>query len=700
MERVGRESSMAISFQPHDQGQQDGSPLSRPGEPQITVGQAVLIKSRRRSTAYTVEELLRLRARIDQELQQRLQQRLCLMFADVAGSTSFYQRHGDVQGRLLVQRHYDTLSPLITAMGGRVVKTIGDAIMATFEEPRQAIACAMEAQCQLWDANQRGTEHAELRTKISLHYGPALVEEQDIYGDVVNVAARLNKMAKPGQILITQHVYDQLKEDAVFMVLPLSCATWKEEQPVPMYEVMWRQKAETARWSKLFRDFRGSYNHCFYCGLQEHQARGCPSRLLEGGRQPTSRLGYLPLHDLLSLLQHEPLAVPAPGNISPRTIFDSFYQMSLPYQLRLLATMWLTNSTDWHEVESTPLEPSPTVRVSHLWCGFDAFRSGQPEQAKAFWEAARKDTPDDYRPYVGLGFQAMEQENPVVTLQYWHQALSLALTPLQKVYIHLLLHRLYAISDKPGLAQDELHHALAIQPHCPEARYRQAVLLMQQEAQEAQGLQQLQQLIAEDRHFYLQALVELTVTGRQRIVYYFLSFLVQAAHAGALALVLDVSDTINDLRQWYTQPDNDIRVIDHALERLQRHLQSQSYYGYRDIVYEGRAVRQHVAALRKQRQAQAQDMFQETLRTVHAQLDTLETMVRRHDDTSSQLSALRKQLARLYARVNLTVAQQFWQTWQELQQLQGAIRRLTEQHQQRRTWSRRGRDVMRVLGLL
>src|SRR5919109_3950771 len=133
---------------------------------------------------HSVEELMQLRAQIDQELNQRLTQTLCVMFADVVGSTSFFQKYGDVQGRLFIQRHHDLLSPLVSAHGGRVVKTIGDAVMAAFEAPRRALDCALAMQQKLWETNhsQPKEEDPRLQTKISLHYGSALVEENDIYG--------------------------------------------------------------------------------------------------------------------------------------------------------------------------------------------------------------------------------------------------------------------------------------------------------------------------------------------------------------------------------------------------------------------------------------------------------------------------------------------------------------------------------------
>src|SRR4030042_2648233 len=74
-------------------------------------------------------------AALDQELQKRLTREVAVLFTDIRGSSIFFKIHGDIAGRLMMQRHYDMLFPLIEGHQGTVVKTVGDSIMATFFAP-------------------------------------------------------------------------------------------------------------------------------------------------------------------------------------------------------------------------------------------------------------------------------------------------------------------------------------------------------------------------------------------------------------------------------------------------------------------------------------------------------------------------------------------------------------------------------------
>src|SRR3954451_6988103 len=92
----------------------------------------------------SVQELLRAREEIDRVLRERYEKQVAVMFTDVVGSTAYFERKGDVAGRAMLQRCNDLLMPIIGGCGGRVVKTIGDAIMAFFDRPAEAVDCAIQ----------------------------------------------------------------------------------------------------------------------------------------------------------------------------------------------------------------------------------------------------------------------------------------------------------------------------------------------------------------------------------------------------------------------------------------------------------------------------------------------------------------------------------------------------------------------------
>ncbi|WP_270937482.1 adenylate/guanylate cyclase domain-containing protein [Falsiroseomonas oryzae] len=124
---------------------------------------------------------------------------LAILFADVAGSTRLYETLGDVAARDLIAGCLDRLEAATAHNGGTVVKQIGDEVMATFPSADAALLAASEMQVAVSGA--RVLQGRPLAVRIGLHFGPVLLEDDDVFGDAVNVAARLVAEAKGEQIL-------------------------------------------------------------------------------------------------------------------------------------------------------------------------------------------------------------------------------------------------------------------------------------------------------------------------------------------------------------------------------------------------------------------------------------------------------------------------------------------------------------------
>ena len=124
-----------------------------------------------------------------------------ILFADICGSTRLFEQYGDVQARLIETRVLDALSDKTGVHGGVVIKTIGDELMCRFPDAEQAV----QAACDMHLAIKDDPELAKLNIaiKIGLHHGPVLVENNDVFGDAVNVAARMVSLAKADQIITT-----------------------------------------------------------------------------------------------------------------------------------------------------------------------------------------------------------------------------------------------------------------------------------------------------------------------------------------------------------------------------------------------------------------------------------------------------------------------------------------------------------------
>src|SRR5712671_6392027 len=131
---------------------------------------------------------------------------LTFLFTDLRGSTELYERVGDLVAFDLVRAHFQVLNEIVATEAGAVVKTIGDAVMATFSTPDRAIAAALRMRDAMNDFKDAGTGDG-LLLKIGIHEGPCLAvvldKRQDYFGRTVNIAARVQGLADSRSILAT-----------------------------------------------------------------------------------------------------------------------------------------------------------------------------------------------------------------------------------------------------------------------------------------------------------------------------------------------------------------------------------------------------------------------------------------------------------------------------------------------------------------
>ncbi|MGH6702513.1 MAG: adenylate/guanylate cyclase domain-containing protein [Bradyrhizobium sp.] len=136
---------------------------------------------------------------------------LTFLFTDLKGSTALYERVGDLAAFDLVRAHFHALLEIISSEKGAVVKTIGDAVMATFNRPEQALAAGLRIRAAMEKLNvERGTR--DLVVKIGIHEGSCLAvmlnERQDYFGQTVNIAARVQGLSTSHAIHVTGSVID------------------------------------------------------------------------------------------------------------------------------------------------------------------------------------------------------------------------------------------------------------------------------------------------------------------------------------------------------------------------------------------------------------------------------------------------------------------------------------------------------------
>ncbi len=184
----------------------------------------------------TIEELLRQRNQIDEIIRREYSQKVTVLFTDIVGSTEYFAKKGDIAGRAMVQRHNDLLFPIIEDCNGKVIKTIGDAIMACFGNADDGVQAGISMQQALAEYNQNTDD--EIHIRIGLHTGKAIREPTDICGDTVNTSSRIVTLTDSDQILISKATKDELSKEG-FNLYFHGDYHLKGIGNIPIYKVLW-----------------------------------------------------------------------------------------------------------------------------------------------------------------------------------------------------------------------------------------------------------------------------------------------------------------------------------------------------------------------------------------------------------------------------------------------------------------------------
>lgn len=166
-----------------------------------------------------------------------------VLFADVAGSTALYELLGDERAFALVEQCLALMGACTAEAGGRVVKTIGDAVMAAFATPAAAAAAAraMQQRIRGLAAPPSVPPGVHLQLRIGLHAGPVVERDGDLFGDTVNLAARLCDLASRGQVVLDEATAAQLGADQASLLHPLFSVPVKgKAEEVGLVELDWQ----------------------------------------------------------------------------------------------------------------------------------------------------------------------------------------------------------------------------------------------------------------------------------------------------------------------------------------------------------------------------------------------------------------------------------------------------------------------------
>ena len=168
-----------------------------------------------------------------------------IMFTDIVGYSAVMNRN-ELAAIDLLENHKKITTPIVENYNGKILKPQGDGFMIEFSSVVDAVRCAMGIQKEISNFNTDKNEDEEIRLRIGIHMGDLLIKDNDIYGNDVNIASRIEKLSDPGGICISQTVYDQIKNKVEIETLDLGETELKNiKDRVNIYKVLLEAQEKT-----------------------------------------------------------------------------------------------------------------------------------------------------------------------------------------------------------------------------------------------------------------------------------------------------------------------------------------------------------------------------------------------------------------------------------------------------------------------
>lgn len=183
------------------------------------------------------------------------------MFTDLKGSTAITEAEGNLAARELMKTHNDMLFPILEKHHGILVKTMGDGTMSYFSKAQDAARAASEFQRTLKEYNATYKPKIPILVTTGIHTGTGIVEKDDIYGDVVNVAARFDAQAEANEICVSEETFNALEDKAEIYCRYFRMAKLKgKKDEFKIFKIIWdpaeieKDKAEIAAGLSITQD--------------------------------------------------------------------------------------------------------------------------------------------------------------------------------------------------------------------------------------------------------------------------------------------------------------------------------------------------------------------------------------------------------------------------------------------------------------
>jgi formylglycine-generating enzyme required for sulfatase activity/class 3 adenylate cyclase len=162
-----------------------------------------------------------------------------IVVGDIAGYGTLMGRNEELTHRRVRAIERELIEPTIVEHRGQIVKTMGDGFLAIFDSPVEAVRCALVIQQNMTIRNQEVPKSDRIQYRIGINLGDVIIDSNDVFGEGVNIAARLEQMAEPSTVLVSGGIYEQVKYKLIAGYQSLGDRRVKHiSEPVPIYRVL------------------------------------------------------------------------------------------------------------------------------------------------------------------------------------------------------------------------------------------------------------------------------------------------------------------------------------------------------------------------------------------------------------------------------------------------------------------------------
>ena len=383
--------------------------------------------------------------------------------------------------------------------------------------------------------------------------------------------------AKPGEISISRAAFADMKAPAGFKVIAP-----EEGDENGLFRLLPEDAPEgDDACLFLFQHSMGHGEHapCFYCGDRRHLPSDCPSKQLPDVTRGMERLGYCSLEEINDLFLESLNGTCAPE--SEDLARQAFFELKSVFQLRFLRTLWVSNAQSWRKVEADKDEEE---RGGMIWIGQDCIRVSNLVQAEAVLVNCLENRPGDFHALCAMGFLQVEKGDLPKAKRFFKHALENADSVPRQIFTRFLLGRVHELSGEQRHAEEYVRKILFAESLCHEAMYLD-IRYKLGKGSTSEAVRRTRKLVEDNRNYFIAFLIDPELAEFSDKIHPELRNMLDKARTGADRLSKQAAEEIERMQRLLGADDGELKRAVSYHGKVQELLDTDSYFGYLDIIY-------------------------------------------------------------------------------------------------------------------